>query len=139
MKKKKQPINWDKLLEYGLLPEIPSDSMYQSGMVKEKTPDSPFIYRVNLDGEVTKEVQHVTYEIVVASYEKVTEEFDEAVGDINKAKMCGEITKPPAFNILGENSMYFVNINIGAESHYFDGHMFYNNAIAWGKNAQNIF
>lgn len=137
--KKKGIVDWKELMKYGLIPEVPSDSMYNEDMVKEKTQDTPFIYLIDGEGEVTKESQHVTYEIVAVSFEKLEEPVDALRGDTNKVKMAGKITRDPFFNLLGMPPTPFVNFNVGMKSEFFPDHMFFNNAIAWGKTAQDVF
>lgn len=137
--RKKQPIDWRKLLQIGLIPEAPEDSMYDADMKKSKSPETPYIYRVDLNGEVTKETQHVTYEVLVNDYEKLEEAVHPLNGDINKVQICGRVTRNPFFNFLGrEKPVAFVNFNVGSKSELFSNHMFFNNAIAWGKNAEKI-
>lgn len=139
--RKKQPVDWRKLIQLTLIPEAPEDSMYDSEMIKGKTQDTPFIYLIDEDGEVTRETQHVTYEVVVSEKPiKLEGAVDELEGDINKVKMCGRVTRNPFFNFLGQDKpVAFVNFNVGTKSEYFSEHMFFNNAIAWGKNAEKIF
>ena len=52
--------------------------------------------------------------------------------------MAGKVTFQPFFNVLGEKMVPFINFNVGTQSNIFDGHMFFNNAIAWGKRAEDI-
>ncbi|GAB6458196.1 hypothetical protein bcgnr5369_30030 [Bacillus cereus] len=139
--KKKEPIDWRKLIQFTLIPDAPEDSMFDRDMVKGKSQETPFIYVVNADGEVTKESQHVTYEIVAVQKPiKLEEPVDVLEGDINRVKMCGRVTRNPFFNFLGqEKPVAFVNFNVGTKSDFFSEHMFFNNAIAWGKNAEAIF
>ena len=138
--KKKEVIQWSKLMELGLIPEVPDDSMYDEFMNKEKTQETPFIYRVDENGEVTKETQHVTYEILVKKYEKIEEILDPLEGDVNRVKMAGRVTRNPFFNFLGQTKpVAFVNFNIGMKSEVFPEHMFFPHAIAWGKTAEDIF
>lgn len=139
--KKKEVIDWRKLIQFTLIPTAPDDSMYDAEMVKHKSQETPFIYVVNVDGEVTKESQHVTYEIVATQEPiKIEEPIHPLNGDVNKVKMCGKVTKNPFFNFLGqEKPVAFVNFNVGSKSMFFSEHMFFNNAIAWGKNAEQIF
>lgn len=138
--RKKEVVDWRKLLELKLIPKAPEDSMYNDEMFKEKDREKCFIYRLDESGELTKETQHVTYEILVSSYEKLEEPLDNLRGDVNKVTIAGRITKNPFFNMLGTgNKIPFVNFNIGTKSEIFPTHMFFNNAIAWGKNAENIF
>lgn len=137
--RKKQPIDWRKLLQMGLIPEAPEDSMFDQDMNKNKSPETPFIYLIDLNGEVTRETQHVTYEILVKEYVKLEEEVHPLNGDVNRVKMCGRVTRDPFFNFLGkEKPVAFVNFNVGSKSELFQNHMFFNNAIAWGKNAEKI-
>lgn len=139
--KKKEIIDWRKLIQFTLIPDAPEDSMYDRDMVKGKSQETPFVYLVNVDGEVTKESQHVTYELV-ATEEPIKLEGDvhPLDGDVNRAKMCGRVTKDPFFNFLGkEKPVAFVNFNVGTKSSFFGEHMFFNNAIAWGKNAEKVF
>lgn len=136
--RKKQPIDWRKLLSIGLIPEAPEDSMYDADMNKYKSQESPFVYLVDENGETTRESQHVTYEVLVKEYEKLEAPVDPLAGDINRVKMAGRVTFDPFFNVLGERMVPFVNFNVGTQSNIFDGHMFFNNAIAWGNRAEDI-
>lgn len=135
---KKQPIDWRLLKKYDLLPEFPIDSMYDENMIKNKTKETPFVYLVDEDGTVTKESQHVRYEILIKSYEKLDEPLDELKGDINKVEMKGRVTNTPMFNLVGKG-VPFVNFNIGTKSEILEGYMFFNNAIAWADRAAYIF
>ncbi|MFP3725686.1 single-stranded DNA-binding protein [Priestia filamentosa] len=139
--KKKEVIDWRKLIQFTLIPDAPEDSMYDRDMVKGKSQETPFIYLVNVDGEVTKESQHVTYELVaIEEPVKLEEELHPLNGDINRVKMAGRVTRDPFFNFLGqENPVAFVNFNVGTKSAFFSEHMFFNNAIAWAKNAEKVF
>lgn len=136
--KKKEPIDWRLLDKYNLIPEFPEDSMYDRDMNKNKRPEKNYVYLVNEDGVVTKESQHVRYEILIKSYEKLDEPLHELKGDINKVEMKGRVTNTPFFNLLGKG-IPFVNFNIGTKSEILEGYMFFNNAIAWGNRAVFIF
>lgn len=136
----KQPVDWSMLLASGLIPEIPSDSMYDETGTKKKTRDNPFVYRVDENGDLTKESEHVAYEILVRKYEKLEEEVDPLLGDKNKAVLVGKLTKSLYFNFLGqENKVPFCSFNIQTKSKIFENKVFYNNIIAWSGLAEDAF
>jgi single-stranded DNA-binding protein len=136
--KKRQLIDWNKLLEVALIPSVPEDSIFKEN--GEKDHDGEFIYRIDEDGEVFKETQHVAYEIVAVKYEKLNEELDFTKGDKNKAVLLGKVTKQPYFDYLGQdNKVAFCSFNIGTKSKFFEGRMFYNNVITWSELAQEVF
>jgi single-stranded DNA-binding protein len=137
--RKKQPIDWSKLFQYGLLPKVPEDSMYKEDGTKEKNQDAPYVYRVNENGEVTKETEHVAYEIVAKKIEKA-EEIHPIFGDKNKVVLCGKITRNPYFDFLGrETKVPFFSFSMRTKSSFFEGRVFYNNVISWSDLAQDAF
>lgn len=136
----RQPIDWKKLINSSLLPEVPNDSMYNEENKKHKNPDAPYIYRIDEDGNVYKETEHVAYEIVVKKYEKIEEELHPIKGDKNKAVFVGKITRQPYFDLLGQsNKVPFLSFNIRTKSSFFEDRVFYNNVISWAGLAENAF
>lgn len=136
----RQPIDWSKLMNVGLLPEVPSDSMYQADGTKDKNPDAPFIYRIDDNGEVFKETEHVAYEVVATSVERVEEPMDELTGDKNKIVMIGKITRNPYFDYLGNaTKVPFFSFNLRTKSSFFEERVFYNNIISWSTLAEDAF
>lgn len=136
----RQPIDWSKLMNVGLLPEVPSDSMYQADGTKDKNPDAPFIYRIDDNGEVFKETEHVAYEIVATKVERLEEPMDELVGDKNKVVTVGKLTRNPNFNYLGTTTKVpFFSFNLRTKSRFFEERVFYNNVISWSTLAEDAF
>jgi single-stranded DNA-binding protein len=136
----RQPIEWKKLMDVGLLPEVPSDSMYLADGTKDKNADAPFVYRIDDNGEVFKETEHVAYEIVAKKIERLTEEIDPIIGDKNKVVILGKVTRNPNFNFLGTvNKVAFFSFNLRTKSQFFEGRVFYNNIISWSKLAEDAF
>ena len=107
----------------------------------QKNREAQFVYRVDVNGDVFKETQHVSYEVVAVSYEKIEEEVDPIKGDFNKATLLGRITKDPFFDFIGkETPIPFCSLNIGTKSSFFEEErMFFNNVITWSKLAETIF
>lgn len=138
--KMRQLIDWSKLLEFGLIEEVPSDSMYKEDGSKDKSPDAPYIYRVDDNGDVFKETEHVAYEVVAKKIEQVEEERDEIYGDKNKVILTGKITRNPYFDYLGTtNKIPFFSFNIRTKSTFFEERIFYNNVISWSNLAEDAF
>lgn len=136
----RQPIDWAKLMNMGMLPEVPSDSMYLADGSKDKNPDAPFVYRVDENGEVFKETEHVAYEVVAKKIERLEEEMDELFGDKNKVVMTGKITRNPYFDYLGTtNKIPFFSFNVRTKSSFFEERVFYLNIISWSKLAEDAF
>lgn len=138
--KVRQPLDWKKLMSVGLLPEVPSDSMFLEDGSKNKNPDAPFVYRADDNGEVFKETEHVAYEIVAKKIERIEEPLDELAGDKNKVVMVGKITRNPYFDYLGSSTKIpFFSFNLRTKSEFFDSRVFYNNIISWSKLAEDAF
>lgn len=136
----RQVILWEKLLQMGLIPTIPDDSMYLEDGSKSKSKDKPFVYRVDENGEVYKETQHVAYEVVVKKYEKLEDEVDALEGDKNKVVLVGKVTQQPYFDYLGnEDKVSFCSFKICTKSSFFEDRVFYNNVITWSKIAEEAF
>jgi single-stranded DNA-binding protein len=134
----RQPIDWSKLLQFGLLNEVPEDSMYNEQGEKRKSQASPYIYRIDENGEVFKESEHVSYEIVVTSYERVESEVEPLFGDLNEVTLCGPVTRHPHFDMLGNSSIPFASFTLQSESEFFGDRAFYNNVIAWAFLAEEV-
>lgn len=138
--KVRQPIDWTKLMNMGMLPEVPNDSMYLADGSKEKTPDAQFVYRIDENGEVFKETEHVAYEIVAKKIERLEEEMDELLGDKNKVVMVGKITSDPYFDFLGSvNKIPFFSFKVRTKSSFFEERVFYLNIISWSNLAEDAF
>jgi len=136
----RQPIDWSKLLQMGLIPAVPEDSMYLADGTKSKSKDAPFVYRIDENAEVYKETEHVAYEVVVKKFEKLEEELDLLVGDKNKIVLTGKVTKQPYFDYLGsETKIPFCSFNICTKSKFFEDRVFYNNVITWSHLAEEAF
>lgn len=136
----KQVISWPKLLQMGMIPTVPEDSMYLEDGSKNKSKEAPFVYRVDENGEVYKETQHVTYEVVAKKYEKIEEEVDPLIGDKNKAILVGKVTQQPYFDYLGtENKVSFCSFKVCTKSSFFEERVFYNNIISWSNIAEEAF
>lgn len=134
----RQLVEWDKLIEFGLIPDIPEDSIFKAGGVKDR--EGTYVYRVNEDGELFKETQHVRYEVIAKEITLLEEDFDELDGDKNKAVVCGRITKQPYFDMIGgENQIAFCSFNVAMKSEVFEDRTFYVNVITWAKVAQTVF
>lgn len=136
----REPISWELLLKVGLIPRIPEDSMYLEDGSKSKSKDSPFVYRVDENGEVYKETEHVAYEILATSVERLFEEVDPLFGDKNKVVLVGKVTKQPYFDFLGNaTKVPFCSFNVRTKSNYFEDRAFYNNVISWSVLAEEAF
>lgn len=135
---KRQLIEWSKLIEATLLETVPEDSIFDE--FGNKNREAEYVYRVDVNGDVFKETQHVAYEIVATSIVKVEEELDSLLGDYNKAVILGRITKEPFFDFIGKDTpIPFCSLNIGTKSAFFEERMFFNNIITWSKLAETIF
>ncbi|QST02985.1 single-stranded DNA-binding protein (plasmid) [Pontibacillus sp. ALD_SL1] len=138
--RKRQPIDWSKLLDIGFIPSVPEDSMYKEDGRKEKTQESPYVYRVDANGDVFKETEHVAYEVIAKSIERLDEEKDPLYGDRNKVVLCGKVMRSPYYDYLGqENKVAFLSFNLKTKSSFFEDRVFYNNIIAWGDLAVTSF
>lgn len=138
--KVRQPIDWKKLMEKGLLEVVPSDSMYTEDGTKFKSVDTPFVYRVDDNGEVFKETEHVAFEIIAKKIERIEEPMDELLGDKNKVITVGKITSNPNFDFLGnETKVPFFSFKLRTKSEFFEGRVVYNNIISWSKLAEDAF
>jgi len=136
----RQPIDWSKLLQMGLIPSVPEDSMYLEDGTKSKSKDAPFVYRIDENGEVYKETEHVAYEVVAKKVELLEEEMDDLDGDKNKVVLVGRVTRQPYFDYLGnETKVPFCSFNICTKSKFFEDRVFYNNVITWSKLAEEAF
>lgn len=136
----RQKIAWSKLLSMGLIPSVPEDSMYLEDGTKSKSKDVPFVYRVDENGEVYKETEHVAYEVVAKKYELYDVELGPLEGDKNKVVLVGRVTKQPYFDYLGnETKVPFCSFNMCTKSKFFDDRVFYNNVITWSKLAEEAF
>lgn len=136
----RQPIDWKKILQLGLLPSIPDDSMFLGDNSKEKSKERQYVYQIDSNGDIFKSTEHVTYEVVVRKYEKLEDELEPLIGDKNKVVLEGLITRNPFFDMLGnENKVAFSSINVRTKSRFFDDRAFYNNVISWAKIAEEVF
>jgi single-stranded DNA-binding protein len=136
----REPIDWKKLLDMQLIPGVPDDSMIKEDGSKQRSDESPYIYRVDENGEVYKETQHVAYEVVALRIERLEEELDVTVGDVNLATIIGKITKSPYFDYIGQESKVpFCSFNVCSKSKIFHDRVFYNNVICWSHLAQKVF
>lgn len=135
--KKRIPISWKKLMQYGLIPTVPEDSMYDENGQKHKSKETPYIYQLDENGTVYKSTEHVAYEVVSAVVERLEEPVDPSQGDVNKVEMIGELTRNPYFDMLGNvTKVPFCSFNVRTESAFFEGHIFYNNVICWSQLAE---
>lgn len=134
----RQPLDWSKLLKLSLLAGVPEDSMFKEDGSKEKTEDSQYVYRVDENGEVFKETEHVSYEVIAHSVTPVEEDMDPLLGDVNRITIIGKTTRPPSFDVLG---VPFSNFNVQTHLKYFKDQerVAYANIIVWGESAEDVF
>lgn len=133
------PVNWSKIHESGLLPFVPHDSMFLMDGTKDKSAERPYVYRVDAYGELFKETEHVTYEILARNITLLEEPLDPAVGDKNIIVLFGKISRDPNFDIIGDNPKSFCNFSIKTDSKTFPNRIFYNNVVTWGGLADDVF
>lgn len=134
---RRELIDWGKLLKHKLIDFVPDDSMYLEDMSKQKNEEKKFMYRVDENGEVFKETQHVAYEILVSECRKIDPPKNELIGHINKYTGIVKVTRDPYYNI-GNNNIPFCSFNIQAESSLFPDRHFYLNVICWDKLADEV-
>jgi len=138
---KRVPIDWKKLLQIGFIKKVPDDSMYIEDNSKEKNDERSYLYRVDENGDVFKETEHVTFEIISKKAEAYTEEIDPLKGDKNKAVLAGKLITHPYFDMYGqETKVPFCSFKIRTQSYFFgDKRAFHNNVISWAHFAQEAF
>lgn len=84
----RQPIHWEPLLDLNLLEGIPSDSLFIEDGKKSDDPNNPYLYKIDWNGEVTKETRETIIEVIVLDYKKeeklcVVESSDSSLIDSN--------------------------------------------------------
>lgn len=134
----RQPIDWSKLMEMKLLGQVPSDSMRKEDGTKEKTEESPYVYRVDENHQVYKETEHTAYEVIAFEVAREEEPEPGLAGDVNRVTLTGRLTKDPNFDILG---VPFANSTVQTRLHYFKDkeRVAYLNFIAWSHTAEEVF
>jgi hypothetical protein len=129
-KKARQEIDWSKLLNTGLLPIVPHDSLLLENGNKADDRKGKYVYRIDEDGVVYKEKQHVTYEVIATSYEKIDGEIDYNVGDKNITELVGEVmtkSSKPTSN----NRYQRTKFSIKTHSKFFPDRFYYLHLILW--------
>lgn len=140
-KGKREPIDWQKLLSIGFIKKVPDDSMFIEDNSKSKSSERSYLYRVDENGDVFKETEHVAFEIISDKVEVVTEEVDELAGDKNKVILVGKIISRPYFDMLGQGTKVpFCSFKVRTQSRFFgDKRAFHNNVISWSHFAEEAF
>ncbi|PGK51507.1 hypothetical protein CN918_27335 [Priestia megaterium] len=138
---KREPIDWKKLLSIGFIKKVPEDSMFTEDNTKEKSAERNYLYRVDENGDVFKETEHVAFEIISSKVEPVEQELAELEGDKNKVILTGKVITTPYFDMLGQTSRVpFCSFRVRTQSRFFgDKRAFHNNVISWAHFAEDAF
>ena len=96
----RQPINWKKLIDMNLLDSIPNDSRLDENNLIIDESNKPYIYKLNWNGEVTKETEESILEVISFEYKKV-----ETIQEIDSSLVLisGRISDKPTFEIEDGN------------------------------------
>lgn len=135
----KQPILWEKLFQYNLIDEIPADSLIRKDGTKEKTETQIYTYKVDENGEVTKETENTAFEVIAHTVEKLDESLDVVKGDENHVVYHGRVSRSPLFDIIDANP--FAKLTVQSFVNYFqpdEKRFVFFNFFVWGKNAEII-
>lgn len=135
----KQPILWEKLFQYNLIDEIPADSLIREDGLKEKTETQIYTYKVDENGEVTKETENTAFEVIAHTVEKLNEPLDLEQGDENHVVYHGRVSRSPVFDII--DTTPFSKLTVQSFVNYFqpeEKRFVFFNFFVWGKNAEII-
>ncbi|WP_336770313.1 single-stranded DNA-binding protein [Bacillus bombysepticus] len=137
--RKRAPISFKKLFEQDFIPRLPQDSMFNEEDIKEKTEDRYYIYTVDENGDVYKEIEQVAYEILTSKYE-LLEEPTPTKGDVNFVELLGTPIPPYNFTFRGEeNPVPFLSFKVKTKSRFFkeEDRFFYTPIICWSQLAES--
>lgn len=135
-----QAIEWDKLLEYDLLEEIPHDSVLREGNVRERDEVQMYLYKVDINGEVHKYTEHTTHEVIAHKITVLEEPLDPIVGDKNEVVYQGRVSRAPFLDVV--NGVQFSKFSLQSKVRFFEPkeeRMVFLNVFGWGKNAAILF
>ncbi|MED2737498.1 single-stranded DNA-binding protein [Bacillus toyonensis] len=133
----RQPLSWDMLLKHHLITEIPADSMIRENGVKEKNEIQCYVYRIDHNGEVYKEMEHTAFEVIAHEITKLEEPLNPLEGDVNHVVFHGRVSRPPIFDIIEGNP--FAKVTLQSFVEYFqpdEKRFVFFNFFVWGKNAE---
>jgi hypothetical protein len=97
---KREPIVWKKMLNLNILEEIPIDSSLDEDNKLVSEPNKPYTYKVDRNGDVSKETKETIVEVVAFDYKKI-EEFPES--EHSSVVISGRIADHPQFEIEDNN------------------------------------
>lgn len=120
-----QPLDWKKLLDSGLLSEVPADDESEGGN---------FRYMCTPTGEVLKESRHIRYEILVGSIEVIDPPEDGV--DENRIVLVGKIKFVPRISYVTEQQVPLCQFAVVAERP--NGLTDLIHCIRWGADAERI-
>lgn len=128
--KKREVIEWSYLIDTGLMPSVPKDSLYIENGSKSNNARDKYVYSIDKDMILHKEKQHVAYEVIVENkYEKLTEPLNIHIGDLNTVELTGRVTKKNSYK--NSSNMNISNFNIRTESVILPKRVFNNHAFLW--------
>jgi hypothetical protein len=67
----RQPIHWKELMDMNLLEQVPNDSKYDENNSLVEESNKPYIYKLNWNGEVSKETDESILEVISFEYKKL--------------------------------------------------------------------
>lgn len=93
--KKDQPVDWGKLIDSGLLLDIPEDDISQ--------PEGTYRYFVSNTGKVFKETRHIRYEVLVKSIQVIDPPASGV--DENRIILVGEVLPKPRITYVSDQQI----------------------------------
>ncbi|MBO1514351.1 single-stranded DNA-binding protein [Metabacillus bambusae] len=130
MNKKREMVEWSHLIDTGLIPTIPKDSLFLENGQKSSESKDKYVYRIDKDMILYKETQHVAYEVIIdKGYEKLEVPLNIDKGDLNIAELTGRVTKKNSYK--NRSNYYSTSINVETKSTILPNRTFYSNAFIW--------
>lgn len=138
---KRVPISFKMLFDEDWIPRLPQDSMYMEDDTKNKSKERNYLYTIDENGDIYKETEHTTYELLVNYYEKLEEPLHPTKGDLNHVDLVGDIIPPINYNFLGDKGIPFFQCKVKTKSKFFEeaDRYFFNILIAWDKLADEAY
>ncbi|MFC5701350.1 single-stranded DNA-binding protein [Cohnella faecalis] len=128
-------INWNKLLNAGLVPAIPDDSMYVSQSIKRRGADMKSVYSLNEHRTVTKSTFHINYQVVIQQYRHEDQPPHPLKGDLNRVHMQGKVDQVLYYNpAYGPRKVPFLSLRVFVNAY---GVQSFIHVVCWNQLAQS--
>jgi hypothetical protein len=127
-------IDWDKLVNRGLIPFMPHDTLFQSQGNKLRSEDAEYLYEVNEHLTVTKKSPHTACQVMVTAMQPVKADDNRVLRGVNQVHIQGHINKVISyFPEHGARKIPYLNLGITVNAHGFKSYL---HLTCWGEIAK---